>query len=68
MGMIVNDISVLHQVHFSTGIGLGAQVVSGFAESHKQAIASGFPDNIDTHGLISGEGNGEPDIGCCQTI
>lgn len=36
------------------GIGLGAQVVSGFAESHKQAIASGFPDNIDTHGLISG--------------
>ena len=46
---------------FSTGIGLGAQVVSGFAEAHRSAIAAGFPDNIDTHGLISGEGDGEPD-------
>ena len=39
-----------------SGVGLGAQVVSGFAEAHRQAIAAGFPDNIDTHGLISGEG------------
>ena len=28
--------------------------MSGFAEAHRQAIAAGFPDNIDTHGLISG--------------
>eukprot|EP00095_Tigriopus_kingsejongensis_P003951 maker-scaffold79_size400133-snap-gene-1.9 protein:Tk03951 transcript:maker-scaffold79_size400133-snap-gene-1.9-mRNA-1 annotation:"uncharacterized mfs-type transporter" len=36
------------------GIGLGAQVVSGFADAHKQALAAGFPDTIDTYGLISG--------------
>ena len=36
------------------GIGLGAQVVSGFADAHRQAILSGFPDTIDTYGLISG--------------
>lgn len=33
---------------------MGAEVVSGFADAHKQAIASGFPDTIDTYGLISG--------------
>lgn len=36
------------------GIGLGAQVVSGFADAHRQAIAAGLPDNVDTYGLISG--------------
>jgi len=36
------------------GIGLGASVVGGFADAHKSAIASGFPDTIDTYGLISG--------------
>lgn len=36
------------------GIGLGAEVVAGFADAHKQAIDSGFPDTIDTYGLISG--------------
>ena len=36
------------------GIGLGAEVVSGFADAHKQAIESGFPDTVDTYGLISG--------------
>ena len=36
------------------GIGLGAQVVSGFADAHRQAILNGFPDTIDTYGLISG--------------
>merc|ERR1719150_3529808 len=36
------------------GIGLGAQVVSGFADAHRQAILSGFPDTIDTYGLVSG--------------
>lgn len=28
--------------------------MSGFADAHKQAIASGFPDTVDTYGLISG--------------
>merc|ERR1712018_174035 len=36
------------------GIGLGAQVVSGFADAHRQAILNGFPDTIDAYGLISG--------------
>jgi len=36
------------------GIGLGASVVGGFADAHKSAIAAGFPDTIDTYGLISG--------------
>ena len=36
------------------GIGLGAQVVAGFADAHHQALASGFPDTVDTYGLISG--------------
>ena len=40
---------------FSTaGIGLGAEVVAGFADAHKSAILHGFPDTIDTYGLISG--------------
>jgi hypothetical protein len=29
-------------------------VVAGFADAHKSAISSGFPDTIDTYGLISG--------------
>jgi len=36
------------------GLGLGAEVVAGFADAHKSAIANGFPDTIDTYGLISG--------------
>lgn len=36
------------------GIGLGCEVVSGFADSHKSALAHGFPDTVDTYGLISG--------------
>ena len=35
-------------------MGLGAEVVSGFADAHKSAIGGGFPDTIDTYGLISG--------------
>ena len=37
-----------------SGLGLGAEVVSGFADAHKSAIGGGFPDTIDTYGLISG--------------
>jgi len=36
------------------GFGLGASVVGGFADAHKSALACGFPDTIDTYGLISG--------------
>lgn len=28
--------------------------MAGFADAHKSAIASGFPDTIDTYGLVSG--------------
>ena len=37
-----------------SGIGLGAGVVAGFADAHKAALRAGFPDTIDTYGLISG--------------
>jgi len=36
------------------GMGLGASVIGGFSDAHKSAIAYGFPDSIDTYGLISG--------------
>ena len=36
------------------GFGLGASVVGGFADAHKSAIKCGFPDTIDTYGLVSG--------------
>ena len=36
------------------GFGLGASVVGGFSDAHKSAIKCGFPDTIDTYGLISG--------------
>jgi len=36
------------------GLGLGAEVVAGFADAHKSALAAGFPDTIDTYGLVSG--------------
>ena len=29
-------------------------MVAGFADAHKSAILHGFPDTIDTYGLISG--------------
>jgi len=36
------------------GFGLGASVVGGFSDAHKSAIRYGFPDTIDTYGLVSG--------------
>jgi len=36
------------------GFGLGASVVGGFSDAHKSAIKAGFPDTIDTYGLVSG--------------
>merc|ERR1712013_763932 len=36
------------------GFGLGASVVGGFSDAHKSAVKSGFPDTIDTYGLVSG--------------
>lgn len=36
------------------GCALGATLVSGFSIAHKEAVRNGFPDNFDTHGVISG--------------
>merc|ERR1740128_616656 len=36
------------------GFGLGASVVGGFSDAHSSAIRYGFPDTIDTYGLVSG--------------
>jgi hypothetical protein len=36
------------------GFGLGASVVGGFSDAHKSALKAGFPDTIDTYGLVSG--------------
>jgi len=36
------------------GFGLGASVVGGFSDAHKSSIKCGFPDTIDTYGLVSG--------------
>lgn len=36
------------------GVGMGASVVGGFSDAHKSAIRCGFPDTIDTYGLVSG--------------
>ncbi|XP_023340181.1 MFS-type transporter SLC18B1 [Eurytemora carolleeae] len=36
------------------GLGLGASVVGGFTDVHKSAIRCGFPDTIETYGLVSG--------------
>merc|ERR1719370_1216071 len=36
------------------GFGLGASVVGGFSDAHRSAIKAGFPDTIDTYGLVSG--------------
>jgi len=47
IGSIIGGL-VLH------GLGLGSEVVSGFADAHKSALTAGFPDTIDTYGLVSG--------------
>ena len=36
---------LLNQCSCILGLGLGAEVVAGFADAHKSAIASGFPGN-----------------------
>jgi len=36
------------------GFGLGGSVVGGFSDAHKSALKYGFPDTIDTYGLVSG--------------
>ena len=36
------------------GVGFAAQLVAGFSAAHRQAIANGFEDNIETYGLVSG--------------
>lgn len=36
------------------GLGFGGEVVAGFADLHREAIRIGFPDNIETYGVVSG--------------
>lgn len=36
------------------GVGFGGQLVATFSGAHKDAIASGMPDNLATYGLVSG--------------
>ena len=35
-------------------IGFAAQLVAGFSVAHREALAHGFPDNLDTYALVSG--------------
>jgi len=35
------------------GVGFAAILVSGFALAHREAVAYGFPDNLNTYALIS---------------
>jgi len=36
------------------GTGFGAELVATFTSAHKDAVANGFPDDIQTYGLVSG--------------
>jgi len=47
------------------GIGFGGEVVSAFAEAHKGALEAGFPDSLDTYGLISGLWTSTFALGAC---
>ena len=35
------------------GVGLGAELVAGFTEAQRSAVARGFPDDMSTYSLIS---------------
>ena len=35
------------------GVGLGAELVAGFTEAQRSAVARGFPDDMTTYSLIS---------------
>jgi len=51
---IQKSIPIVSVALIAHGIGLGAEVVAGFADAHKQSLMAGFPDTVDTYGLISG--------------
>ncbi|XP_064112403.1 MFS-type transporter SLC18B1-like [Macrobrachium nipponense] len=36
------------------GIGFGAELVATFTSAHRDAVANGFPDDIQTYGMVSG--------------
>ena len=36
------------------GLGFAAQLVAAFSSAHTEAVASGFPDNLQTYALVSG--------------
>lgn len=39
---------------FCHGMGFGAELVGTFSGTQKEALRKGFPDNLDTYGLVSG--------------
>ncbi|XP_057671964.1 MFS-type transporter SLC18B1-like [Diorhabda carinulata] len=47
IGLIIGGL-ILH------GFGMGAQLVASFSDALRTSVAHGFPDNVDTYGLISG--------------
>ncbi|XP_068220297.1 MFS-type transporter SLC18B1-like [Palaemon carinicauda] len=36
------------------GMGFGAELVATFTSAHRDAVANGFPDDIQTYGMVSG--------------
>lgn len=36
------------------GLGIGSELVATFSAFHKDAVCMGFPDNINTYGMVSG--------------
>ncbi len=62
--ILVGPLPFLHFLHKSmtliivslvlNGVGVGAEVVAGFADAQSEAIAEGFPNTTQTHGVISG--------------
>lgn len=47
LGLVVSTL-IIH------GIGFAAQLVAGFSMAHREALRSGFDDNLKTYSLVSG--------------
>lgn len=46
------------------GVGIGAQMVSGYSGIIRQAVTNGFPDDLATYGLVSGLRVSAFSLGC----
>lgn len=46
------------------GVGFGAELVSTFAGAHRDVLANGFPDDLNTYGLVSGIWTSTFALGC----